>query len=134
MTASDRRHEISTSTVTRTRTGVQAEGDGVLQMLRWLGRSPETFLPGAVPEKEAAARLPESAEPKTLRFDTKKLYAALSEQRAIRGITWAQAAEEIGMSTPMLMNLSKGGRTYFPQVMRAVGWLGRPASEFTRWA
>ena len=134
MTAADRRHEMSASTVTRTRTGALAEGDGVLQMLRWLGRSPESFLPGAVQVDETAARLPESDGPRTLRFDTRKLHAALSERRVERGITWAQAAEEIGTSASMLTNLAKGVRTYFPQVMRMVGWLGRLAAEFTRWA
>jgi hypothetical protein len=40
---------ISRSTITCLRTRAVAEGDGVLQMLRWLDRAPESFIPGHVP-------------------------------------------------------------------------------------
>lgn len=36
---------ISRSTIVRTREGGIVEGDSVLQMLRWLGRTPESFMP-----------------------------------------------------------------------------------------
>ena len=40
---------VSSSTVARLRTGHIAEADGVLQMLRWLGRAPESFVQGSPP-------------------------------------------------------------------------------------
>jgi hypothetical protein len=48
-------------------------------------------------------------------------------------MTWKQVAHEIGGVNPAgLTRLSKGGRTAFPEVMRIVRWLGRPAASFTR--
>ena len=48
---------VASSTIAGLRTKAQAEADGVLQMLRWLGRAPESFVPG-VPSTLAAATLP----------------------------------------------------------------------------
>jgi hypothetical protein len=42
---------LALSTVTSLRTKRVAEGDGVLQMLRWLDRAPESFVPGADAEE-----------------------------------------------------------------------------------
>src|SRR6185295_3414637 len=39
-------HPIARSTVAGLPTKAVAEGDGILQMLRWLNRSPESFVPG----------------------------------------------------------------------------------------
>jgi hypothetical protein len=48
-------------------------------------------------------------------------------------MTWKQVVHEIGGVNPAdLTGLSKGGRTAFPEVMRIVRWLGRPAGSFTR--
>jgi ribosomal protein L24E len=125
-------HALSPSTVTGTRTRAVAEGDSVLAMLRWLGRTPESFVPGHSQLEAPGARLPNVPPGKILRFDTKKLHAALDAQRRERKITWAQAAREVGLGVTSLTHLSKGGRTGFPHVMRIVRWLGWPAAEFTR--
>jgi hypothetical protein len=125
-------HHLSSSTVTGTRIGATAEGDGVLQMLRWLNRSPESFVPGHPKSGESSARLPNIPSHKTLRFDTKKLHAALDAQRMEKKMSWAHLAKELRLSASMLTHLSKGGRTGFPHVMRMVGWLARPAAHFTR--
>jgi len=125
-------HRLSASTLTGTRTRTVVEGDGVLQMLRWLNRTPESFVPGHQDSQEASARLPDVATHQILRFDTRKLHAALNAQRIKRKMTWAQVAKEVGLNAPSLTRLSKGGRTGFPQVMRIVGWLARPAADFTR--
>jgi hypothetical protein len=109
-----------------------AEGDGVLQMLLWLHRTPESFVPGHPESENSNARLPDVPAAKILRFDTRKLHAALEAQRAVRKLTWAQVGKEVGLSASSLMHLSKGGRTAFPQVMRIVAWLSRPAAHFTR--
>jgi hypothetical protein len=120
---------ISASTVTGMRGKAVIEGDGVLQMLRWLSRTPESFVPGSW---EAAA-LPDVPSDRILRFDARKMYSELDSRRAERGLTWKQVAEEIGgFSASMLTRLSQGGRVGFSHVMRITRWLGRPAAAFTR--
>lgn len=109
-----------------------AEGDGVLQMLRWLCRTPESFIASYSGSERNGERLPDVRPGQVLRFDTKKIYAALDAQRSKRKLTWAQVARETGVGVLSLTHLSKGGRTGFPQVMRIAGWLGLPAARFTR--
>lgn len=125
-------HALSPSTVVATRSRRIMEADGVLQMLRWLDRAPETFLGQPRRFAENDARLPEVPAGHVLRFDTRRIHAALEARRAERKMSWAQAGCEIGVAESGLMRLSRGGRTSFPQVMRIVGWLGEPAARFTR--
>jgi hypothetical protein len=125
-------HPISPSTVTGTRTKSVAEGDGVLQMLLWLNRPPESFVPGYRESEEGDRRLPVVAPHQILRFDTQKLHAALNSRRIERNLTWAQVARELALGVSSLTHLANGGRTGFPHVMRMTGWLGRTAADFTR--
>jgi hypothetical protein len=125
------RHPIARSTVLGLRTKAIAEGDGVLQMLRWLNRSPESFVPGC--KALDVHTLPYVPFDQVLRFDTVKLHAAIDTQRTARRLTWEQVAQEIGgMSATTLTHMKKGGRTGFPFVMRITRWLGEPAAHFTR--
>ena len=121
---------LAVSTVKRLRTNPVAEGDGVLQMLRWLGRSPESFLQDI--EFEASPLLPDVGSGKVIRFDTKRLYAAVNAMRISRRLTWQEAACEMGSTPSSLMHLSKGGRTGFPHVMRITRWLHAPVAQFVR--
>ena len=124
---------IATSTITSLRNKEIAEGDGVLQMLLWLGRTPESFFAGAVASDPERARLPELGREQILRWDTKAMYSALDAQRQARAMSWAEVAHEIGgYNASGLTRLSRGGRTGFPRVMRIVRWLGQPATTFTR--
>lgn len=126
-------HPIATSTIRGLKNKAVAEGDGILQMLLWLRRTPESFIPGFQTGDAEHFRLRELARHEILRFDTKALYSALNEQRHSRGMTWPEVAREIGGCTAgMLMHLAKGGRTGFPGVMRIVRWLDKPAAAFTR--
>lgn len=127
-----KRRGMSASTVRATRTRTVLEGDGVLQMLRWLGRTPESFVPGHPLAQDESARLPEVPAGRVLRFNSPSLYAALLAQRLQKNISWAQAAREIGVGPSTLTHLSRGGRTCFPHVMRILRWLDQPASAFTR--
>src|SRR5262249_28626527 len=109
----------------------------VLQVLRWLGRSPESFLAGrsapAVAPDASAEALPDIGPERILRFDTKAMHAALDEVRRERGLTWRQVASELpGFKEGMLTNLSTGPAIGFPRVMRITQWLDRPAAEFMR--
>jgi ribosomal protein L24E len=129
---SNRTRPLSQSTVTGMRTKALAEGDGVLAMLRWLNRTPESFVPGHPGSEEISARLPDVPPGKILRFDTRKIHAALDARRIERKMTWAQVAKEAGTGASTLMYLSKGTRVAFPGVMRIFRWLDRPAAGFTR--
>jgi transcriptional regulator with XRE-family HTH domain len=124
---------VSASTLTAVKTARFLEGDGVLCMLRWLGRSPEAFTGGI--DDAASGPMASAADVgpgRYLRFDTKALHAALEAERASRGMTWQQVAAETALTAPQLTLLAKGGRTGFPNVMRIVAWLGRRAEDFTR--
>lgn len=123
---------LSPSTMSGMRTRSSAEGDGVLAMLRWLNRTPESFMPGHQDSEQIGARLPDIPAGKILRFDTKKLHAALDARRIERKMGWPQIAKEIGIGASTLTYLSKGTRVAFPGVMRIFRWLDRPAAHFTR--
>jgi hypothetical protein len=128
-------HPVGTSTITRLKTRVLAEGDGILQMLLWLRRTPESLIPGFPDADAGRFRLPDVRRDRVLRWDTRALHSALNAQRQARGMTWMEVAREVGGVTPgMLTNLAKGGRTAFPGVMRVVGWLDRPAVTFLKTA
>jgi len=100
-------------------------------MLRWLNRSPESFLPGFSASANTEAGFPNVGQHQVLRFNTRQIYEALDTQRKERNLTWTQVGKELGLSASSLRHLEKGGRTSFPSVMRIMGWLGCPAAEFT---
>lgn len=129
------RHPLAQSTIVGLEHKRIAEGDGVLAMLLWLDRTPESFVPGLPGADAERFRLRQPAPGQVLRWDTKALYAALDDRRHDCALTWAGLAREVGGFTPgMLAHLSKGPRTAFPQVMRLVQWLEQPAASFTRLA
>ncbi|HJZ72990.1 MAG TPA: hypothetical protein VKE51_14695 [Vicinamibacterales bacterium] len=124
---------ISPSTLSGLRSHRAIEGDGVLQMLRWLHRAPESFVPGQACAHPEVAMLPDVGSTRILRFDTRKIYAMLDAQRAGRALTWTQVAREIGGISPAgLTRYANGGRTGFPQVTRIARWLQVPVASLTR--
>ena len=126
-------HPIATSTIRGLRDKRVAEGDGILQMLLWLHRTPESFVPDFPDADAERFRLREVGIDQTLRWDTKGIHAALNAKKQALGMSWMEVARQIGGCTPnTLTNLSNGGRIGFPGVMRIVGWLGQPATNFTR--
>jgi hypothetical protein len=105
----------------------------VLQVLRWLGRTPESFLKGRVEPPSDDEALPAAGLAQVLRFDTKAMHAALDEERIRRELSWrATAAALPGFSEGMLRNLARGPLIGFPRVMMIPQWLGRPAARFVR--
>ena len=124
---------VATSTITGLKDKPVGEGDGILGMLVWLGRTPESFIPG-IPDADAERyRLPEVANDHGLRWDTQAIHAALNAQRQEWKMTWKDVAQEFGRCTPgMLMHLSKGGRIGFPGVVRYALWVEQPAATFVR--
>jgi len=123
---------VSASTITGIRGRQEVEGDGVLQMLIWLDRTPESFVPGCPQPEAASGALPRPGPGQVLRWNACAIHAALDARRLERGMTWTQVASEIGGHTPaMLTRMAKGGRVSMPGVMRIVRWLGLPAASFT---
>jgi hypothetical protein len=105
----------------------------VLQALRWLGRTPESFLSGPKRSISPDEQLPEAGQDRVLRLDTRAIYDALEQQRRSKGLAWQQVADEMpGFTASMLTNLAKGPLIGFPRVMTITQWLGRPASTFVR--
>ena len=105
----------------------------VLQALRWLGRTPESFLTGEGIATHPGERLSDPDPTLVLRFDTRALHQALAEERRARRMTWKQVAGEMpGFTAAMLTNLSGGPLIGFPRVMVATQWLRRPAADFVR--
>jgi hypothetical protein len=100
-------------------------------MLRWLGRTAESFKLGPSFGSTAGMSVPESSVPGVLRVNTKALYDALNTQREARGMIWKQVGEEIGLNANRLTSLAKGGRTGFPHVLKMTEWLGRSLESFT---
>lgn len=121
---------ISASTLTGMRTKSAIEGDGVLQILIWLDRTPESFVPNRIDTD--GSPLPRVGPKRILRWDPAAIHAALEARRGERGLTWSEVANEIGLSPGSLTGLAKAQRVGFPHVMRIVRWLGRPAASFTR--
>jgi hypothetical protein len=81
----------------------------VLQILRWLDRTHESFLDGREQQATAGEKLPDAGPKRILRFDTTAIHAALDKERRRRGMTWAQVARELPGFTPgMLSNLKNG--------------------------
>lgn len=121
---------ISPSTLSGMRTRRAIEGDGVLQMLRWLGRTPESFLSGWNGTVRDAERLPVLRGPGVLRFNARAVYDAIDARRGTRSLTWKQVATETGTNAGAMTRLRHGGRVSFPEVMRLFQWLGQPAARF----
>jgi hypothetical protein len=105
----------------------------VLQVLRWLGRTPESFLTDPTRSVTEGEQLPEAGLDRILRFDTRAIYEALELERRKRGLSWQEVANELpGFTTSMLTNLASGPLIGFPRVMTLTQWLGDPVAAFVR--
>jgi hypothetical protein len=128
----DRRrdHPISPSTLTNMAKNPRISCQHALFMLRWLGRTPESFLAGATGTDERFA-LPVTGPDHRLRWALKRLYASMDEKRRREGLTWAGLAARLGCSPSQLTGLRTAKfATGMDLAMRIVQWLGRPAADF----
>ena len=129
-------HPISPSTISRMATRTETSCQHALFFLRWLGRTPESFVPAAA-GGPCDRPLPAAGPDRRLRWDLKLLYAALDAQRRQRALTWRTAALELGCSPSQLTGLrSARFATGLTLAMRIVRWLDRPAADFVyaaRW-
>lgn len=123
-------HPIATSTITGLRGKRDVVGNGALQMLVWLDRTPESFIPGR--ENSASEVLPRLEPDRILRFDTPAIFRAIDTVRLERDLTWMQVAGEIGgMNAEQLKRFKKGSGIGIVGIGRVAQWLGRPVSSFT---
>jgi hypothetical protein len=67
-------------------------GAGPLQMMIWLDRTPESFVPGFRDAYAPRFKLRRLGTKQILRFDTKALYAAVDALRRSKGVTWNEVA------------------------------------------
>jgi hypothetical protein len=105
----------------------------VLQILRWLRRTPESFLAGHDAASAGDTMPPEPGSARILRFDTRALHAALDAERIEHGLTWRQLAGRLpGFTEGTLTNLSTAPLIGFPRVMVLTQWLRRPAANFVK--
>jgi transcriptional regulator with XRE-family HTH domain len=127
---------VSASTIARVRQGGMLEADGVLAMVRWLGRTPESFTAARRSAPRGMAAGDRRTSGTYLRVDTRALHAALEAALASRGLTWQQVAREVSATLPvsgaMLTRLSRGGRVTIDVALALAGWLGRTVESLTR--
>ncbi len=135
----DRRqdHPISASTLTNLREGPGTTCQHALFILRWLGRTPESFLGGPPAVSGPRFALPEVVPDRRLRWRLKWVYGAMDEQRRAQGLTWSSLASVLGCSPNQLTALRTAKfATDMDLAMRIVQWLDRPAADFVypaRW-
>jgi len=121
---------ISASTLT----GIATRGDSTCQhalfVLRWLGRTPESFL---VPPPPADDRflLPLAGRDQRLRWDLSGLAEALDARRQERRLTWKALAQELRCSEHQVQGLRAIRYAIGMRLaMRIVQWLEQPAADF----
>ena len=128
-------HPLSPSTLRSLGRRRDTSCQHALFFLRWLERTPESFLAGA-----GAAQgkpLPACGPDRRPRWDLKALHAGLNEARTARGLTWAQTARELRCQPGQLTGLKTARfATGMALAMRITQWVGRPAADFVyraRW-
>jgi hypothetical protein len=122
-------HPISPSTISNMERRGAISCQHALFMLRWLGRTPESFLAGSAPRDDD--QLVEVGPDRRLRWSLKRLHEAMNAQRQEDGLTWAQLAEVLRCSPNQLTGLSTAKfATGMTLAMRITQWLDRPAADF----
>lgn len=123
-------HPLSPSTIINAgKTGV-ASCQHALGYLRWLGRSPESFVAGFEGDPHRP-ELPGCSSGRRLRWNIPRLAAVLDTERRERGLTWGQVAGEIGCSPGQLSGLKRiRYGINIVLAMRIVDWLGRSSGDF----
>jgi hypothetical protein len=128
-------HPISPSTLQSLGKRGNTSCQHALFFLRWLDRTPESFLAGAA--ADSGVPLPACGPDRRPRWDLNALHAGLAEARRSRGATWAQTALELRCQPGQLTGLKTARfATGMALAMRITHWVGRPAADFiylARW-
>jgi hypothetical protein len=134
----DRRHDhpISPSTLTAMAGQPRATCQHALFMLRWLDRTPESFLEGGVEDRPEFA-LPRAGSDRRLRWNLKLLYQTMDDKRRAEGMTWPALAAVLGCTPSQLSGLRTARfATGISLAMKIAQWTGQPAAHFVyaaRW-
>ncbi len=129
----DRRkdHRIGPSTLSNLGKGPGTTCQHALFMLRWLGRTPESFLRGSSGDDDPRFALPQAGPDRRLRWNLKLTYGAMDEQRREQGLTWSALAAILGCTSNQLTALRTAKfATGVDLAVRIVQWLDRPAADF----
>jgi len=123
-------HPISPSTIT----GIAKRGDTTCQhalfFLRWLDRTPESFLT-TPPAETNATRLPAIGPDKRLRWNLVSLYDALDARRRERQLTWKDLARQLRCGESQLAGIRTAKYAIGMRLaMKIVVWLEQPAAAF----
>jgi hypothetical protein len=123
-------HPISPATITGMAKRMDTSCQHALFMLRWLGRTPESFMPGSTADANETA-LPFAGPDRRLRWALQKLHTAIDEERRKRNLTWGELADVL-LCTPSQLTGIKRARFAIGMrlAMRIVRWLNRPARDF----
>jgi len=131
LNARRRDHPISPSTLTNMRTKPTTSCQHALFMLRWLERTPESFLRDSSGGDDPRFALPEAGPDHRLRWSLKLTYVAMDEERREQGLTWSALAAVLSCSPNQLTALRTAKfATGMDVAMRIVQWLDRPAADF----
>jgi hypothetical protein len=123
-------HPISPTTITGMTKRMDTSCQHALFMLRWLGRTPESFMPGTTADAGETA-LPFVGPDRRLRWDLKKLHVAIDAQRRERNLTWRQLAGVLHCTPSQITGIRRARFAIGMRLtMRIVSWLQRPARDF----
>jgi len=67
-----------------------------------------------------------------LRFDAKALFDAIDARRQARGLSWREAASEIGVAEATIKRTRDGGRMEVDGMLAMVAWLGVAVETFCK--
>jgi len=120
---------VSAGVLNKLKDGHPTTCQHVTGLLRWLGRSPESFMPGITDKPEYA--LPDVG-PYALRWSMPALWKAVDAQRELTGQTWKDVAEHFAW--PGIKTFGEDIKYGIPMdlAMRITQWLGQPAATYTR--
>ncbi len=122
-------HHISPATLTGMPRRRAISCQHALFVLRWLERTPESFLAGG--GKGDGRALPAAGPDRRLRWNLAALYEALDTRRGEQGLSWVALAARLRCSPGQLTGIRRArfGMS-MDLAMRIVQWLERPAADF----
>jgi hypothetical protein len=129
-------HPLSPSTIVNMPRLGNTTCQHALIFLQWLGRSPESFLPGISTNRRGTPIQSEGTDRRP-RWHLRRLYEAINTRRQEQRMTWPEVAEVIGCMPSQLTGLCRARyATNMKLAMRIVQWLDRPTADFiylARW-
>lgn len=130
-------HPISPSTIISMSKRGNTTCQHALIFLRWLGRSPESFLPGFAKSYDDETWLHYAGTDRRPRWHLRRLYDAINAQRQEKQMTWGEVAIVLCCTPNQLTGIRTARYAINMKLaMRIVQWLDRPAADFiylARW-